>query len=335
MAMRGVDFKWLVDYTTVFIFRLLMFVDNGLAAGLALDFGRQQRDSRFCGRVVVLSILGLLLYPFLWVWTVVGSLWFTNSRNCLPEDGQKWGFLIWLLFSYCGLVCIACMCIVKWLSRRRAHLLRSQQGIPISEFGILVDMVRVPDWAFEAAGQEMRSMGLDAATYHPGLYLTPAQREAVEALIQELPKFRLKAVPTDCTECPICLEEFYVGNEVRGLPCAHNFHVECIDQWLRLNVKCPRCRCSVFPGLDLSALSNLQSTDAEQQFSNTQTTMEARYVRGQSPSRSYFLRLQGLLRPIRLENANPRLETADRALEVAENGGVQPLPAELDGQTRR
>jgi len=40
------------------------------------------------------------------------------------------------------------------------------------------------------------------------------QREAVEALIQELPKFRLKAVPTDCSECPICLEEFYVGNEV-------------------------------------------------------------------------------------------------------------------------
>lgn len=40
---------------------------------------------------------------------------------------------------------------------------------------VLVDMVRVPDWAFEAAGQEMRGMGPDAATYHPGLYLTPTQ----------------------------------------------------------------------------------------------------------------------------------------------------------------
>lgn len=40
------------------------------------------------------------------------------------------------------------------------------------------------------------------------------QREAVEALIQELPKFSLKAVPTDCSECLICLEEFRVGNEV-------------------------------------------------------------------------------------------------------------------------
>lgn len=41
------------------------------------------------------------------------------------------------------------------------------------------------------------------------------QREAVEALIQELPKFRLKAVPTDCSECPICLEEFHLGDEVQ------------------------------------------------------------------------------------------------------------------------
>lgn len=37
----------------------------------------------------------------------------------------------------------------------------------------------------------------------------------MEALIQELPKFRLKGVPTDCSECPICLEEFRVGNEVK------------------------------------------------------------------------------------------------------------------------
>ncbi|XP_050889903.1 E3 ubiquitin-protein ligase SIS3-like [Lathyrus oleraceus] len=86
----------------------------------------------------------------------------------------------------------------------------------------------------------------------------------------------LKAVPTDCSECPICLEEFRVGNEVRGLPCAHNFHVECIDEWLRMNVKCPRCRCSVFPNLDLSALSNLRP-DSERSSASVVTTTS--YVR--------------------------------------------------------
>ncbi|KAG5618356.1 hypothetical protein H5410_018180 [Solanum commersonii] len=355
MAMRGVDFKWydgfflsmlatsiiivainwkryhlciyplhiwiVVDYTAVFVFRLLMFVDNGLAAGMGLDFGWQQRYGRFCGRIAVLSVLALLLYPFLWAWTIIGTLWFTSARNCLPEEGQKWGFLIWLLFSYCGLMCIACISTGKWLARRQAHLLRAQQGIPISEFGVLVDMIRVPDWAFEAAGQEMRGMGQDATSYHPGLYLSQAQREAVEALIQELPMFRMKAVPTDCSECPICLEEFDVGNEVRGLPCAHNFHVACIDEWLRLNVKCPRCRCSVFPNLDLSALSNIP---ADLERSSTNVLTAARYVRSQPSSQSYLLRLQGFLRPVRTEDAGPSSEENAAAQSRVENGAPTP-----------
>ncbi|OEL35322.1 E3 ubiquitin-protein ligase SIS3 [Dichanthelium oligosanthes] len=297
-----------VDYTTVFIFRLLMFLDNGLAAGMGLDLGWQQRYARFCGRVVVLSVLVLLLYPFLWVWTVIGTLWFSTARGCvsshildLPEEGQKWGFLIWLLFSYCGLACIACVAVGK----------------------VLVDMIRVPDWAFEAVGLEMR-VGQDTA-YHPGLYLSAAQREAVEALIQELPKFRLKAVPTDCSECPICLEEFHVGNEVRGLPCAHNFHVECIDQWLRLNVKCPRCRCSVFPNLDLSALNNLRSTSEPDHPSAsasdvTTATAATRYERSQPAGQSYLVRLQGLLlRPVRHESMESGGEPA-----VANSSSVGP-----------
>ncbi|XP_019068598.1 E3 ubiquitin-protein ligase SIS3 isoform X3 [Solanum lycopersicum] len=300
-----------------------MFVDNGLAAGMGLDFGWQQRYGRFCGRVAVLSVLALLLYPFLWAWTIIGTLWFTSARNCLPEEGQKWGFLIWLLFSYCGLMCIACISTGKWLARRQAHLLRAQQGIPISEFGVLVDMIRVPDWAFEAAGQEMRGMGQDATSYHPGLYLSQAQREAVEALIQELPMFRMKAVPTDCSECPICLEEFDVGNEVRGLPCAHNFHVACIDEWLRLNVKCPRCRCSVFPNLDLSALSNIR---ADLERSSTNIVTAARYVRSQPSSQSYLLRLQGFLRPVRTENAGPSSEENAAAQSRVENGAPTSAP---------
>ncbi|XP_021733638.1 E3 ubiquitin-protein ligase SIS3-like [Chenopodium quinoa] len=358
MAIRGVDFKWydgfflsmlatsviivainwkryhlcthplhiwiVVDYTTIFVFRLLMFVDNGLSAGMGPDFGWQQRYARFCGRVAVLSVLSLLLYPFLWGWTVIGTLWFTKAKDCLPEEGQKWGFLIWLMFSYSGLFCIAFFCVGKWLSRRQAHMLRAHQGgIPVSEYRVLIDMIRIPDWAFEVVGQEMRGMGQDAATYHPGLYLTAAQREAVEALIQELPKFMLKAVPIDCSECPICLEEFSVGNEVRGLPCAHNFHVECIDQWLRLNVKCPRCRCSVFPNLDLSAISNLRA-DSEQERPSSTVVTATQYARAQTPSQSHRLRLHGLLRPVRTINAGPG--ESENALEVAENGGLHLNP---------
>ncbi|XP_019249983.1 PREDICTED: E3 ubiquitin-protein ligase SIS3-like isoform X3 [Nicotiana attenuata] len=320
-----------------------MFVDNGLAAGMGLDLGWQQRYTRFRGRIVVLSLLALFLYPFLWAWTIIGTLWFTSARSCLPEEGQKWGFLIWLLFSYCGLLGIACISTgfcLQWLTRRQAHSLRAQQGIPTSEFGVLVDMIRVPDWTFAAAGQEMRGMGQDATSYHPGVYLTQAQREAVEALIQELPKFRLKAVPTDCSECPICLEEFRVGNEVRGLPCAHNFHVECIDEWLRLNVKCPRCRSSVFPNLDLSALSNIRA-DLESSTANVVT--EARYMRSQPSSQSYLLRLQGLLRSVRTQDAGVRsevdatsgtAESRNQALTPHHQGNMEPVQVVVEQSLR-
>ncbi|XP_022137583.1 E3 ubiquitin-protein ligase SIS3-like isoform X2 [Momordica charantia] len=197
------------------------------------------------------------------------------------------------VFSFgCFLATVLCFALLAlqwerlsifcWLVRRQAHMLRAQQGIPVSEYGVLVDMIRVPDWAFEVAGLETRGFDQDSTGYHPGLFLTSAQREAVEALIQELPKFRLKAVPTDCSECPICLEEFHVGNEVRGMPCAHNFHVECIDEWLRLNVKCPRCRSSVFPNLDLSALSDLRS-DTDQTPTNGYITRQPSSLSTSSP----------------------------------------------------
>lgn len=103
--------------------------------------------------------------------------------------------------------------------------------------------------------------------------------------------------------------------------------MECIDQWLRLNVKCPRCRCSVFPNLDLSAISNLRA-DSDQERPSPTVVTATQYVRSQTPSQSYRVRLQGLLRPIRTENAGYGNES-ENALEVAENGGLllNPGPA--------
>ncbi|PWA81331.1 SUGAR-INSENSITIVE 3 [Artemisia annua] len=102
--------------------------------------------------------------------------------------------------------------------------------------------------------------------------------------------------------------------KVRGLPCAHNFHVACIDEWLRLNVKCPRCRCSVFPNLDLSALSTIPADPDRLTVSTT------RYMRTQPSSQSYLLRMQGFLRPIRTGNSGS-ISDSDTALETMENGG--------------
>ncbi|XP_063053645.1 uncharacterized protein si:ch211-59o9.10 [Engraulis encrasicolus] len=52
------------------------------------------------------------------------------------------------------------------------------------------------------------------------------------------------------TECQICFCEYSQGEQLRMLPCLHDYHVKCIDRWLKENVTCPICRA------DVSQMSN-------------------------------------------------------------------------------
>ncbi|KAF8472057.1 hypothetical protein BDZ91DRAFT_791071 [Kalaharituber pfeilii] len=49
-------------------------------------------------------------------------------------------------------------------------------------------------------------------------------------------------------QCPVCMDDFEEGQEIRILPCNHSFHTDCIDPWL-LNVtgSCPLCRIDLRP----------------------------------------------------------------------------------------
>ncbi|KAL2549616.1 E3 ubiquitin-protein ligase [Forsythia ovata] len=42
--------------------------------------------------------------------------------------------------------------------------------------------------------------------------------------------------------CSVCLEQVNVGELIRSLPCLHQFHVNCIDPWLRQQGTCPVCK---------------------------------------------------------------------------------------------
>jgi hypothetical protein len=218
--------------------------------GFLRETGQEVTAIRFRARLVVLSLLGFLLYPFLWVWTVIGSIWFTKTQACvkfslnfwtcplaevllnwsicqpalgypwlcyctkkqwsgfvrfcwsywvhfvleltgqftlkvllwrfmcslvdryeltfcvyqLPEEGQKWGFLIWLVFSYSGLICIACIsagkvcqniiCGVKfakymlWVSNLEYVFVSFawQCGFRQLEYIVLIHLLPSPGW---------------------------------------------------------------------------------------------------------------------------------------------------------------------------------------------
>ncbi|XP_076864224.1 E3 ubiquitin-protein ligase RNF115 isoform X2 [Brachyhypopomus gauderio] len=78
----------------------------------------------------------------------------------------------------------------------------------------------------------------------------PAEKE----MISSLPVIHVSSEQAaGCLECPVCREEFSVGEPARQLPCLHCFHSDCIVPWLQLHDTCPVCRKSLL-GEDHSLL---------------------------------------------------------------------------------
>eukprot|EP00946_MAST-07B_sp_MAST-7B-sp1_P003523 g3523.t1 len=55
----------------------------------------------------------------------------------------------------------------------------------------------------------------------------------------------LALIVEDPTICQVCQCDFEAGDHVRVLPCGHDFHVGCIDHWLKDNNSCVLCKAPV------------------------------------------------------------------------------------------
>jgi len=76
---------------------------------------------------------------------------------------------------------------------------------------------------------------------------------ADDRAIKNLPTRKIAAsdLPNDSKEddddsdgpsCAICMQPYKVDDELRILPCRHEFHTQCVDKWLPMKKICPLCR---------------------------------------------------------------------------------------------
>merc|ERR1711998_141816 len=93
----------------------------------------------------------------------------------------------------------------------------------------------------------LASMGGHSAT-RPRL--TPAQLSILPTrVVTEKPDLEVDEDDERRT-CMICLCEKDIGETLRTLPCMHDFHKECVDEWLTQNgTTCPVCKLDVMTGI--------------------------------------------------------------------------------------
>lgn len=67
--------------------------------------------------------------------------------------------------------------------------------------------------------------------------------------------------PPPHDECVICLDTLAETAKIKKLPCNHLFHVECIEEWIKKDGRCPVCRHVVDEVAAAAAQANDRSLD--------------------------------------------------------------------------
>ncbi|GAB5371030.1 hypothetical protein AAMO2058_001544200 [Amorphochlora amoebiformis] len=202
---------WLVvDFLSFIFFRLLQF---------SIQFFGSFRTPCARAATSTLALLNLyVVYPFIWVWVVVGTIWYARSSSCLPESTSTWWFIAWLVYSYLYLSAFGAL-IISFCRMRTRREVRSFEQLQ----QLLNDYMHAESYGLQAIRAGLTDEQINDI---PSRLILPSEITADKC-------------------CPVCLCELEEGDLIRELPCPHLFHKKCIDRWLTMRQTCPICRTKV------------------------------------------------------------------------------------------
>jgi hypothetical protein len=118
---------------------------------------------------------------------------------------------------------------------------------------------------FSREGRDsFRTLFVDSeALAHRGRRHDPRVIGLPEEYINALPTITLApdwSDPEGPSMCVICQDDLQPGDVVKSLPCKHQFHSKCIDEWLHRSGTCPMCNQGVVEGANQGSPSIFPST---------------------------------------------------------------------------
>ncbi|KAG6577373.1 putative RING-H2 finger protein ATL19, partial [Cucurbita argyrosperma subsp. sororia] len=87
---------------------------------------------------------------------------------------------------------------------------------------------------------------VENASWREGLERKGLREQALKKTTTVLVSYGSSEATAKFVDCAICLEDFEKGELCQIFPvCNHIFHYCCIQRWLKKNMTCPICRCSI------------------------------------------------------------------------------------------
>ncbi|XP_062078971.1 E3 ubiquitin-protein ligase At4g11680 [Humulus lupulus] len=155
---------------------------------------------------------------FFAIWFVMGNVWVFDSRFSSLRRAPKLhvlciSLLAWnaISYSFPFLLFLLLCCCVPLIS----SLLGYNMNMGSIDKGASEDQIsQLPNWKYKAVDNKSDN----------------TNNSSNSDSIDEDP------------ECCICLAKYKDKEEVRQLPCSHMFHLNCVDQWLKIISCCPLCK---------------------------------------------------------------------------------------------